>query len=79
MRFAFVDPAELTQLRLPTGFSIPPGKPCRIAQIDGFAPTPCGGTHIRNLGELLSVTATKIKGLSNPTIFYTIAATGLRR
>ncbi len=55
-----VDPSELTSLRLPGGYKLPEGKPCRVVQIDGFEPSPCGGTHIKSLGEFDEIVVTKI-------------------
>jgi Ser-tRNA(Ala) deacylase AlaX len=55
-----VDPSELTSLRLPDGYKLPEGKPCRVVQIDGFNPSPCGGTHVQSLGEFTEIIATKI-------------------
>jgi len=55
-----VDPSELTSLRLPDGYKLPEGKPCRVVQIDGFEPSPCGGTHIKSLGEFDEIVVTKI-------------------
>ena len=54
-----VDPSELTSLRLPDGYKLPEGKPCRVVQIDGFNPSPCGGTHIKSLGEFTEITCDK--------------------
>jgi alanyl-tRNA synthetase len=39
----------------------PKDKPTRIVQIGDYLPLPCGGTHVRSLGELGKVTLTKIK------------------
>lgn len=61
------DAELLKTLKLPTDFKVPEGKSCRFVQIHGFAPVPCGGTHIKNLSELKEVTVRKIsskKGLT---------------
>jgi Ser-tRNA(Ala) deacylase AlaX len=55
-----VDPSELTSLRLPDGYKLPEGKPCRVVQIDGFEKSPCGGTHIKSLSEFSEIIITKI-------------------
>ncbi len=55
-----VDPSELTSLKLPDGYKLPEGKPCRIIQIVGFTPSPCGGTHIKSLSEFNEIVITKI-------------------
>jgi len=60
LKLTLVDPQGLSQLKLPTGFQIPAGKPCRIAHIEGFDPVPCGGTHINSLAEFAAIEAKKI-------------------
>lgn len=55
-----VDSSELSTLKLPDGYTLPIGKPCRVVQIDGFDPSPCGGTHIKSLSEFNEIVITKI-------------------
>lgn len=55
-----VDPSELTSLKLPDGYKLPEGKPCRVVQIEGFEASPCGGTHVKSLGEFDEIIVTKI-------------------
>ncbi len=57
---SFVEPDELQQLCRFVPDNIPTGKPTRIVQFGDFA-VPCGGTHVRNLGELKQQTITKLK------------------
>ena len=39
---------------------IPTDKPCRVVMYGDFG-VPCGGTHVANLSELVSMTIRKIK------------------
>ena len=50
----------LKSLRVSSSFKIPDGKEMRIVQIGDFSPTPCGGTHVRNLSELRQVSIRKL-------------------
>ena len=50
----------LKSLRVSSSFKIPDGKEMRMVQIGDFSPTPCGGTHVRNLSELRQVSIRKL-------------------
>lgn len=41
---------------LPTNFKPPANKPLRFVMIEGYKPIPCGGTHLRRINDLKSVT-----------------------
>ena len=54
----------------------PEGKARRLVQIEGFEPSPCGGTHIRSLAEISSLICTKaaiVKKENVTKISYTVA------
>lgn len=55
------DISELTDLKLPDGYTLPTGKPCRVVTIDGFQASPCGGTHVSRMDVFKSIAITKIK------------------
>ena len=61
MTARLADPSELADLRLPIGYQLPAGKPCRIVQISGLPPSPCGGTHVDSLARFNKIQATKVK------------------
>jgi len=56
----FVTYEELQQICHHVPDTLPAGKPIRVVQFDDFA-VPCGGTHVRSLGELGQVSIAKIK------------------
>ncbi|MEM9219858.1 MAG: alanine--tRNA ligase-related protein [Cyanobacteria bacterium P01_F01_bin.150] len=56
-----VTPEELTSRWSNIPYQLPEGKPLRVVTISGLHPTPCGGTHLKSLGELKNVEITKIK------------------
>ncbi len=58
---SIVTPEELTERWSNIPYKLPEGKPLRVVTISGLHPTPCGGTHLKSLNELKSVTVTKIK------------------
>lgn len=39
------------------------GKPYRLVQVDGFLPSPCGGTHVKSLDVITSLTITKVSAV----------------
>ncbi len=39
---------------------LPKDKPLRVADIEGFEPVPCGGTHLKNLSEISKIEIRKI-------------------
>ena len=42
------------------GTPLAAGKTCRFVQIEGFSPSPCGGTHVQSLGDLVGLHCTKV-------------------
>ncbi len=64
----FLTKKELEQKvdRIP--FDLPENKPLRVVMIGDYPPVPCGGTHLNALGELNSVTVTKIKHKKGNTV-----------
>ncbi|RNA33148.1 hydrolase [Brachionus plicatilis] len=55
-----IDQLELRNLRN-TEYQLQEGKKARVVQIDDFEPVPCGGTHLKNLGELKNFNIRKIQ------------------
>lgn len=60
-RISMVSREELLKLCPDLPYEIPENKPTRVMAIGNFVPVPCGGTHLASMGELGSVTVTKIK------------------
>jgi len=48
----FVDLAELKRICEFIPPNLPSNKPLRMLWIEGYAPFPCGGTHVRHTGEI---------------------------
>ena len=57
--FSTQEDVTVMGLRLPV--SVPVDGALRLVQIEGFEPTLCGGTHVRQLGHLASVIATTVR------------------
>lgn len=55
-----VDMIELKSLRN-TELQLQEGKKARVVQIEGYEPVPCGGTHLKNLGEIKNFNIRKIQ------------------
>lgn len=55
----FVTPEELQRQNVYVPAEIPAGKPTRVVITSGYK-SPCGGTHVKNLGELAGL---KIRGI----------------
>lgn len=69
----FVERDELDRLCRHVPASLPRNKPIRVVQFEDFA-VPCGGTHVKSLGEIkdLAITKLKMKG-GNVRVGYTLA------
>lgn len=50
--FWAVDSDELHRICAYVPANIPTDKPLRVVKIEGFAPMPCGGTHVKRTGEV---------------------------
>ena len=51
------------------------GQPVRVVTIEGAPGCPCGGTHVRHVGEIGSVVVSKVKvQKGNTRISYTVRA-----
>jgi len=60
--------AELEQKVKNIPFDLPEDKPLRVISIGNYAMVPCGGTHVKSLGELNQVEVTKIKHKKGNTV-----------
>jgi len=56
----FVEHSELKELCRHVPSNIPTNKPIRVVQFGNFG-VPCGGTHVKSLGELKDLTITRLK------------------
>jgi len=53
--------------------TLPEGKKLRVCQIGAFSPVPCGGTHVKTLGDLKGLVIKKIKAKKGHTkIHYAV-------
>lgn len=69
----FVDHDELQQLCRHVPANLPTNKPTRVVQFDDFA-VPCGGTHVKSLGDIQKLTITKVKNKhGNIRVGYSVA------
>jgi len=68
----FVERDELERLCRHVPANLPTNKPIRVVQFKNFA-VPCGGTHVKRLGDInvLSITKLKMKG-GNVRVGYNI-------
>jgi alanyl-tRNA synthetase len=57
---SFDDTEKLKRANKIANFTPQPDKPLRLVTIDGYAPVPCGGTHVGNLRDIRSVTPMKV-------------------
>ena len=65
---------DLKTLGSRTPTNLPTDKPMRVVKIGSFQVTPCGGTHLKSLGELQEVVITKAKRRKGHTkVSYTFA------
>lgn len=68
----FVAPEKLNEFCPNIPANVPRDKPTRFVTIDGFS-QPCGGTHVRSLGELKGMKVERIKSKKGDTrISYSI-------
>lgn len=56
----FVEREKLNRLCRHVPANLPTNKPIRVVQFQDFA-VPCGGTHVKSLGDIQKVTITKLK------------------
>jgi len=63
----FVDLQELTRICDFVPPNLPTDKPLRVLWIEGYAPFPCGGTHVKRTGEIKPMQISQVglkKGVS---------------
>ncbi|MCH9754126.1 MAG: hypothetical protein K0T99_04420 [Alphaproteobacteria bacterium] len=55
-------------------YKVPKNENLRVCCIEGFTPTPCGGTHVKNLREIGPINIIKCKSKKGKTkIFYNLS------